>query len=384
MRVHRLTDISISAIRPPSSGQVVYRDAASPLQLRVSAGGSKTFYVVVGQGRRHTIGRFGEVTLAHARDVARRIKAEKTLGRYAQNSVPVERARAEYLGQILVRSNTRTYYERYLNKLTGKLTDLKTGDINRVLDALGTTSRNQALAAFRAFFKWCVRRNYLERSPVEKLTPTKTPPRTRLLTDDEIRSIWNACDDIETRALDDAGFSPNLDRTTRSPGAFSTIVKLLILTGQRRNEIASLRAVHIKDGVCTLPSALTKNKRDHAIPLGACAISIISSHASRAGLLFPARGSRETSFNGWSKSKTALDRRLGRAVEPWTLHDIRRYYSSTMARLGVRLEVTERLLNHVSGTQSGVAGIYNRHTYFPEMREAVDSYERHIQQLVVG
>jgi hypothetical protein len=148
MRVHRLTDISISAIKPPSSGQVVYRDAGSPLQLRVSAGGSKTFYVVVGQGRRHTIGRFGEVTLAHARDVARRIKAEKTLGRYAHNSVPVERARAEYLGRIVVRSNTRAYYERYLKKLVGKLADIKTGDINRVLDALGTTSRNQALAAF--------------------------------------------------------------------------------------------------------------------------------------------------------------------------------------------------------------------------------------------
>ena len=73
MRVHKLTDISISAIKPPSSGQVVYRDVGSPLQLRVSAGGSKTFYVVVGQGQRHTIGRYGEVTLAHARDVARRI-----------------------------------------------------------------------------------------------------------------------------------------------------------------------------------------------------------------------------------------------------------------------------------------------------------------------
>jgi integrase len=352
MRVHRLTDIAISAIKPPSSGQVVYRDAGSPLQLRVSAGGSKTFYVVVGQGRRHTIGRFGEVTLAHARDVARRIKAEKTLGRYTQNLMPVERARAEYLGHIVVRSNTRAYYERSLNKLTGRLTDIKTGDINRVLDALGTTSRNQALAAFRAFFRWCIRRK--------------------------------ACDDSESRAPDDTGSCLIADRIVRSPGAFSTITKLLILTGQRRNEIASLRVEYIKNDVCTFPSALTKNKRDHAIPLGACASSIISSHASKAGLLFPARGLRETPFNGWSKSKTALDRRLGKAVEPWTLHDIRRYYSSTMARLGVRLEVTERLLNHVSGTQSGVAGIYNRHTYLAEMREAVDIYERHIQQLVVG
>jgi integrase len=197
---------------------------------------------------------------------------------------------------------------------------------------------------------------------VEKLTPSKSPPRTRLLTDDEIRSIWGACDHLEDRPLpDDAGFSPLGHRIPRSPGSFPAIVKLLILTGQRRNEIASLRAEHIKDGVCTLPSALTKNKREHAIPLGALAADILSSYAPKTGLLFPARGSRETPFNGWSKSKAALDQRL--TLEPWTLHDLRRYFSSTMARLGVRLEVTERLLNHVSGTQSGVAGIYNRHTY---------------------
>jgi len=286
---------------------------------------------VVGQGRRHTIGRFGEVTLAHARDVARRIKAEKTLGRYAHNSLPVERALTEYLGQIVVRPNTRIYYERYLKKLAGKLADIRTGDINRVLDALGTTSRNQALASYRAFFKWCIRRNYLEHSPVEKLTPLKTPPRSRLLVDDEIRSIWKACDHVEDRAPDPA-FFPIGDRTNRLSGAFPAIVKLLILTGQRRNEIASLRVEFIKDGICTLPSGLTKNKRNHAFPVGACAADILSLCASKTGLLFPARGAQETPFNGWSKSKAALDRRLGDTVKPWTLHDLRRYFASSMAQ----------------------------------------------------
>ena len=86
MRMHRLTDVTINAIKPPPTGQAIYKDAGSPLQLRVSAGGTKTFFTVIGNGKRRTIGRFGEVSLAQARDVARRVRAEKTLGRYASTS----------------------------------------------------------------------------------------------------------------------------------------------------------------------------------------------------------------------------------------------------------------------------------------------------------
>jgi hypothetical protein len=83
MRMHRLTDVAINAIKPPETGQAIYKDAGSPLQLRVSPGGAKSFFTVIGNGRRHTIGRFSEVSLAQARDVARRVRAEKTLGRYS-------------------------------------------------------------------------------------------------------------------------------------------------------------------------------------------------------------------------------------------------------------------------------------------------------------
>jgi hypothetical protein len=112
MRMHRLTDVAINAITPPETGQAIYKDAGSPLQLRVSPGGAKTFFTVIGNGRRHTIGPFSEVSLAQARDVARRVRAEKTLGRYSSQSVPLDQARAEYLSQIVVRPNTRRYYER--------------------------------------------------------------------------------------------------------------------------------------------------------------------------------------------------------------------------------------------------------------------------------
>jgi len=245
-----------------------------------------------------------------------------------------------------------------------------------------SSQRDHALVCIRVFFRWAISRGYLNADPTAGLQKTKSLPRTRLLTDDEIRSIWTACDHVDDRAPD-ADFSPITDHMIRLPGAFSTIVKLLILTGQRRNEIASLRVEYIKDGICTLPSGLTKNKRDHAIPLGACGADILSSHASKIGLLFPARGSRETPFNGWSKSKAALDKRLGSSVEPWTLHDLRRYFASTMARLGVRQEVTKRLLNQRSGIVSGITAVYNQHSYFPEMREAIKKYESFLQSIGV-
>ncbi|MFZ1884910.1 MAG: hypothetical protein WAU53_15250, partial [Rhodoplanes sp.] len=101
---------------------------------------------------------------------------------------------------------------------------------------------------------------------MEKLTLSKTLPRARLLTDDEIRLIWRACDHVEDRTLDDSGLSSAGDRLPCVPANFAAIVRLLILTGQRRNEIGSLKAEYIKDGVCTFPSTLTKNKRVHAIP----------------------------------------------------------------------------------------------------------------------
>ena len=159
--MHRLTDVFINSIKLPSEGRAVYKDASSPLQLRVMAGGAKTFFTVVGNGKRHTIGRWGEVTLAKAREVARRVRAEKTLGRYAGQSVPLEEAKREYLARLAVRPNTRRSYEHYLTLL--KTTE--TRDIGRTLDTMTPRVRNQALLTYKTFFKWCLRRGSLLRCP---------------------------------------------------------------------------------------------------------------------------------------------------------------------------------------------------------------------------
>jgi integrase len=98
--------------------------------------------------------------------------------------------------------------------------------------------------------------------------------------------------------------------------------------------------------------------------------------------MFPARGLGPTNpkpFNGWNKRKGLLDKRVGDILpfpaEPWTLHDLRRTYATNLQRLGVKLEVIEALLNHVSGTRAGIVGVYQRHAYEAEMREAVEKFE---------
>jgi integrase len=232
---------------------------------------------------------------------------------------------------------------------------------------IGTPSeRSHALAVGRTFFRFCVRRRYITASPLEGIQLPKSTPRARLLTDEEVKCIWQLTDE---------------------PSHFNTIVRLLLLTGQRRNEIASLKTEYIKDDICTLPATLTKNNRQHSFPISSLAISILKSRVHSASskdetYLFPARGKSNACFNGWSKAKAALDRRLGGTVAPWTLHDIRRFYASTMARLGVTQEVTERLLNHRSGIISGIAAAYTLHDFLPEMRLTVDLYQNHLKKLL--
>lgn len=350
-----LTDFAIKNLPLPECGQTTYRDAGSPVCVRVSQGGTKTFIVMLRSGRRYTLGRWGEITLAQAREAARRLKAEKTLGHVLPTSTSLNEARSQYLAQLDVRENTRIHYVRNLNRLNGgRLSDITPRDIHRIVDDLGNAAAHQAFAAYRAFFNWCVRRNYLERSPCARILPPKpSDSRTRILSPDEIKGVWNASD-----------------------GAFGKIVRLLLLTGQRRGEIAALRAewISLENQTVTLPASLAKNGRQHTFPFGTMTREILEEHRLHKGPLFPARGNPDAPFSGWSKSKRALDKKLP-GMDPWTLHDLRRTFASGLQQLAVRIEVTERLLNHISGSHAGIVGVYQRHSYLPEMREAIAAWE---------
>jgi integrase len=172
-------------------------------------------------------------------------------------------------------------------------------------------------------------------------------------------------------------------RTGETP--FKRICLLLIHTGQRRGEIARLEWDWIGKDVVTLPAAITKNSRPHTFPVAPAVAAILASQPRLVDCpyLFPAgkqRSEATTVFNSWSKPKVALDAECG--VTDWTLHDLRRTFSSGMAALGVPQVVVEKLLNHVSGgTQSPIAQVYNRHAYRDEMREAMLRWETHLDTL---
>jgi integrase len=158
--------------------------------------------------------------------VARRIRAEKTLGKYRQHTLTWEAARDEFVAYAKERNRQRTWSE-YKRTLTsyfpfkGNLHDITPKDVANKLSAIEAPSqRDHALAYLRIFFRWTLRQNFIDTDPTAGLQKTKAPSRTRLLTDDEIRAIWQA---------------------TEEPTTFNLIVRLLILTGQRRNEIASLK-----------------------------------------------------------------------------------------------------------------------------------------------
>ena len=364
----KLTDIALRNLPIPKSGQITYDDEGSPLRIRVSQGGSKTFLVILGSGRRHTIGRFGEVTLSQAREAARRLRAERTLGRILPASKSLPEAIEEYLGDIRVRANTLVYYKRNLVRLPGtKLHALTPRDIHRILDELGDSSRLQALRTYTAFFKWCIRRHYLDKSPGALMTGPKAGKRARILSDEELRAIWQACSD-ETNDL-----APQ----------FRAIVQLLILTGQRRGEIAALHNAYYSHNqqTITLPAKLTKNKRGHTFPLCSQAISLIDNFRGTERLWFSVRGKQGEVrlFSAWSKNKRLLDRLSNCAG--WTLHDLRRSYRSTLGRLGVRPDIAERMVNHISA-RTDMEEVYDQYTYLPELQAAAEAYGAHFAEII--
>jgi integrase len=218
-------------------------------------------------------------------------------------------------------------------------------------------------------YRWAMGEGLLGPNPVNPVigtnNPQNGPPRERVLDDAELAAIWRACED------DDYG----------------TIVKILALTGCRREEIGGMNWSEIdwNRHALRLPAARVKNKRTHVLPLADLALDIIKTIPRQLGRdrVF---GDREqgNGFGSWGRYKAALDLRLAGRVAPWRLHDLRRSVATGMADLGVLPHVIEAVLNHVSGHKAGVAGIYNRSSYEGEVRAALAVWGGHIKEIIDG
>ncbi len=397
----RLTDVTIRALTLPLKGQKLYYDDTLPsFGCRVSQGGTRSFFVQVGADRQFiTIGRYHPdiLPLAKARAEAKRILAERVLGKHRPQSIPYDEAKTLFLEACQRKNKARTHYDyarllkRHFNFGRKHLADITPSDIQRRLDKVADTPAEQAYAArcIKIFMRWAERRHYIDTSPASRIQArSQSTSRTRVLSNRELKLIWRACD--HPAGTDEPAKTAIKSRSTirheefspaSLPATFCAIVKLLILTGQRRGEIAALRNGWISDDTITLPSEITKNGRAHTFPIGQLAATVLQSWTETSdSFLFPARGRSETCFNGWSKCKATLDTLSG--VADWTLHDLRRTFASNLAASGVQLPVIEKLLNHVSGSFGGIVAVYQRHNFMPEMRDAIEKWEALLNKIL--
>lgn len=388
MRTGTLTDLSVRSLSARDGKRTEIWDAKLPgFGVRVSPTGTKTFvlmYYLDGRKQRLTLGRFPFMTLADARG-----KAMTALGQAKQGIDPAQPARSEaaklafetvvedFIEKHCLRHNRKsTSYEtsrllrsRFCPAWRGRdIRDIKRAEVLAILDKAVRSKRpsaaNHALSAVRKLFAWCVERGLIEHNPCLGVSrPAPTASRERVLSDQELGAIWRAADEI--------GFP------------MGPITQLLMLTAQRRGEVAGMRWSEIDFNTATwsIPAQRTKNKRVHVLPLTPGVIAIVSNLPRiNDDLVFPARGSDTEAVSGFSKMKPKLAALT--EVTNWTLHDLRRTAATTIARLGIAPHVVERILNHSTGTFGGVAGVYNRFQYLPEMRSALEQWNSHIIGLI--
>jgi integrase len=245
-----------------------------------------------------------------------------------------------------------------------RLAELQYDDVIACVEKAAPSEASHALAVCRAFLRWCVRppRRYLTHSPLEGLQLKPSRKRKRILQPEELVTVWGAA--------------------KKQGYPYGTIVQLLIAMGQRRGETANLRWpwINEKERVITLPDTITKNSKEHTFPYGDVVAAILETNPRRntTDLLFPSKVSDERPISGWSKFKKDLDD----GVPGWTLHDLRRTYRSIHGQIGTPSAIAERLINHAAAVQTEVEAIYDRWHYLPQMREAVEAFERHFKSLL--
>jgi integrase len=381
----KLTKKSVPALTlPAGKSEVIYFDDDVPgLGVRLRAGGARRWifqYRVGARHRRITLGSVSAISLTQARASASELHARVKLGGDPAGAKAEERARAaETMGAILesylARQRTRlrprslVEVERHLMKHCGALHGLRLDKIDRravaaritaIANKSGAIAANRTRASLAAFFAWAIREGLVEHNPVVGTNRQQERSRDRVLSLDEIRTIWNALGD------DDYGAA----------------VKLLILTGQRATEIGSLTWGEIVDDEIILAPDRTKNRRPHRVALTPAARAILDARPRGEAwdYVFARRQGRP--LKAWSSFKKALDKRS--LLAPWCHHDLRRSAVTHMAELGASPHVIEAVINHASGHKAGVSGVYNRSKLEPQKRAALTLWSEHLLAHIEG
>jgi len=389
----------------PNAGQLEYYDLHLPaFGVRVSYSGTKAWFVMTrvhGRLTRMTLGRYPAMTLAEAREGAREVVHHVKAGRDPRRIQADERRRREkerrttfeataelFIGRHVaghLRPNTAREYRRILQgsdtqswrsrPITTITRDDAVDLLSRIHERGSPAAANRALAYLSKFFNWCLEQDLVNTSPASRVRPlSASRSRDRVLTADEIKLLWRTLGVF--------------------PGVFGRFFAVLLLTGQRRAEVAGMRWSELRDfegedSLWEVPKERTKNGQTHFVPLAPAVRAQLSLIPRTGPFVFTTTG--ETGVSGFSEAKRQLDSALSRScsdcghrpVPAWTLHDLRRSMVTIMnERLGVAPHVVEAVVNHVSGpAKRGVAGVYNRALYLNDRRDALSLWAIYVTSL---
>lgn len=403
-----LTAKALENMKPSASRKEIPDGALPGLYLVVQPSGSMSWavrYRFEGKPKKHTIGAYPAFSLVQAREQAgkalravaegRDPAGEKTARKEAKldlvNDVLDEfiKRHVEVKNRPNTVRETKRIIEREIRPQWGEraISSITRAQVISLLDKIADRApilANRVLALLRKFFGWAAERDIIPTSPMDKKinAPAAERTRERILADWEIALLW--------KATDGHGWP------------FGHLVKLLLLTGQRRNEVAEAERSEFQlagnDRRWTIPPERAKNGQEHHVPLSSLVTTLLQD-VPRVGERYLLTTTGETPISGFSRAKAAIDaemlaiakeeaERRGEdpakvRIDAWTLHDLRRTAASGMARLGFPVHVVEAVLNHRSGSIKGVARVYNRYEYYDEKKAALDAWAAHIQTLAL-
>jgi integrase len=395
----KLTKANIERLALPAGGndRIVFDAALPGFGLRLRCGGKRTWivqYRVGAKQRRVTLGTVETLNADDARKRAKSALSKVHLGHDPQ----LEKAQARAASAITLAAIVERYIEeRAAKRLKPKtLTEVTrslrehwkplhaipltkiarvdvAGQLGRIAKERGPIAANRSRAYLSTLYAWAIGEGLADANPVVGTNKAAEEiSRDHVLSDEELRSVWLCAGE----------------------GDYGAIVHLLILTGQRREEIAAMRwnELDFDKRLWRIGAERAKNGRAHDVPLSDAALEFLAAHGRKEGRDF-VFGSSEGPFQGWSNAKSALDVRIlakpgergeKSAMTPWRIHDIRRTVATRMSELGVLPHVVEAVLNHISGHKAGVAGVYNRASYAAEKRNALDLWAAHVLALAEG
>lgn len=432
MATGKITKDKVDALAKGTSDLFLWDDKLSGFGLKVTPAGAKVYllqYRVGGRGhptRRYTIGKHGPMTPDQARTRAKELAHMVELGidpRQADDDAKAAKAEELRLAAERIRleseltftkqvdtwlegyevdhrprtvDQARSIVELYLRpSLGGKpLPHITRADLQPIIDAIPLRSRANRLAVYAyasIFFRWAMERGTIDANPIKTMAKPKAPEaRDRVLTDDELAAVWTGAGKLT--------------------GPYGAFYRLLILTGQRRDEVAGMKWPELDRAraIWTIPADKAKNGKTHIVPLSTSvmveldALSLARQIKAKAdkpdAATWPKAGpvlttDSATSIRSYSKAKIALDTAIAEArgtkknpapIPAWRVHDLRRTLATGLQRLGIRLEVTEAALNHLSGSRAGIVAVYQQHDWASEKRDALRGWAAAVQAIVAG